>query len=79
VTILPIRTYDDPILRRKASRVKRVDASLEKLVADGYIPKNLSTVVVREEDLSTGIQIFELGTDADALWQDAFQRLQAGV
>ena len=34
MTILPIRTYDDPILRRKASRVKRVDASLEKLVAD---------------------------------------------
>ncbi|TAK34750.1 MAG: peptide deformylase [Chloroflexota bacterium] len=34
MSILPIRTYDDPILRRKASRVKRVDASVEKLVAD---------------------------------------------
>lgn len=34
MTILPIRTYDDPVLRRKASRVKKVDASIEKLVAD---------------------------------------------
>jgi len=34
VAVLLIRTYDDPVLRRKANRVKHVDGSLERLVAD---------------------------------------------
>ncbi len=51
----------------------------EKLVADGYIPENLATTVVREEDFGTGVQLGELSPESQALWQDADQRLLAGV
>ena len=34
MTVLPIKTLPDPVLRKKAKRVGTVDASIKKLVAD---------------------------------------------
>jgi peptide deformylase len=34
MAVLPIRTLPDPILRRKAKRVKTIDGSVQKLIAD---------------------------------------------
>ena len=34
MAILPIRTLPDPVLRQKARRVRNIDASIKKLVAD---------------------------------------------
>ena len=56
--------------------IKSIDP--ESLVADGIVPSNLDTTIVREEDFAKGLQLFELAPQVDALWQDAYQRLQAG-
>ena len=34
MAVLPIRTLPDPVLRRKARRVRAVDSSIKKLIAD---------------------------------------------
>jgi peptide deformylase len=34
MTVLPIRTLPDPVLRRKAKRVSSIDGSIKKLIAD---------------------------------------------
>jgi peptide deformylase len=34
MAILPIRTLPDPVLRRKAKRVRTIDGSVKKLIAD---------------------------------------------
>lgn len=34
MAVLPIRTLPDPVLRRKAKRVRTIDASIKRLVAD---------------------------------------------
>jgi peptide deformylase len=34
MTVLPIKTLPDPVLRKKAKRVGTIDASIKKLVAD---------------------------------------------
>ena len=34
MTVLPIRTLPDPVLRQKAKRVRTVDGSIKKLIAD---------------------------------------------
>jgi peptide deformylase len=34
MAVLPIRTLPDPVLRRKAKRVKTIDGSIQKLIAD---------------------------------------------
>jgi spermidine/putrescine transport system substrate-binding protein len=51
----------------------------QAMVASGIVPQHLSTVIVAEEDFSKGSRELELPPDADALWQQAFQELQAGV
>jgi spermidine/putrescine transport system substrate-binding protein len=51
----------------------------DAIVADGIAPPNLATTVVREEDFAKGLQLAELPPEAEALWSDAYQRLQAGV
>ena len=51
----------------------------DAIVADGIAPPNLATTVVREEDFAKGLQLAELTPDAEALWSDAYQQLQAGV
>jgi spermidine/putrescine transport system substrate-binding protein len=51
----------------------------DKLVSDGIIPKNLETMVISEEDFAKGIALFDVGPAVEAQWQDAYQRLLAGV
>ena len=34
MTVLPIRTLPDPVLRQKAKRVRTIDGSVKKLIAD---------------------------------------------
>jgi spermidine/putrescine transport system substrate-binding protein len=51
----------------------------ESMTASGIVPPSQSTVIVKEEDFSKGSRELELPPDADALWQQAFSELQAGV
>jgi peptide deformylase len=34
MAVLPVRTLPDPVLRQKAKRVKTIDSSIQKLIAD---------------------------------------------
>ena len=49
------------------------------MVSSGIVPEHLSTVIVTEADFAKGSRELELPPDADALWQQAFSELQAGV
>jgi spermidine/putrescine transport system substrate-binding protein len=51
----------------------------QTMVSSGIVPKHLSAVIVAEEDFDKGLRELELPTDADALWQQAFAELKAGV
>jgi spermidine/putrescine transport system substrate-binding protein len=51
----------------------------EAMVGSGIVPKHLSSVIVTESDFAKGSRELELPPDADALWQQAFSSLQAGV
>jgi len=55
------------------------DINPQSLVADGAVPKNLKTAVVRPEDFDTGYTILELSPAADAMWHSAYQEFTAGV
>ena len=50
----------------------------DKLVAQGYIPKNLASTVVRESDFKHGITLLPLSVAAQTLWQDAWSTFRAG-
>jgi spermidine/putrescine transport system substrate-binding protein len=50
----------------------------DKLVAQGYIPANLASTIVRKSDFSKGVTIDALTTDGQALWQDAWSKFSAG-
>jgi spermidine/putrescine transport system substrate-binding protein len=51
----------------------------DAMVGSGIVPQHLASVIVSEEDFSKGSRELELPPDADALWQQAFAQLQAGV
>lgn len=53
--------------------------SAERLVADEYIPKTLTTAVVRESDFDNGFQELELSPAGQKLWQDAWAEFKAGI
>ena len=50
----------------------------DKLVSDGFVPKNLSSAVVRKEDYLNGSHILELPPDVEAAWQAVWQKFKAG-
>lgn len=50
----------------------------DKLVAQGYIPKNLASTVVRESDFKHGVTLLPLATAAQSAWQDAWSKFKAG-
>ncbi len=50
----------------------------DKLVAQGYIPKNLASTVVRESDFKHGVSLLPLTTEAQSAWQDAWSKFKAG-
>jgi spermidine/putrescine transport system substrate-binding protein len=50
----------------------------EKLVAQGYIAKNLASTIVRESDFEKGVSLLPLTTQGQATWQDAWSKFKAG-
>jgi spermidine/putrescine transport system substrate-binding protein len=50
----------------------------EKLIAQGYIPKNLGSTIVRESDFNRGVSIMPLTTQGQTLWQNAWSKFKAG-
>jgi spermidine/putrescine transport system substrate-binding protein len=51
----------------------------DSMTSSGVVPSHLSSVIVTEEDFKKGSRELELPPDADALWQQAFAQLLAGV
>ena len=51
----------------------------DRLVADGVVPKNLRTAVVRESDFKSGYFELELTPSGEKLWQNAWAEFKAGV
>ncbi|HEY1332573.1 MAG TPA: extracellular solute-binding protein [Actinomycetota bacterium] len=51
----------------------------DAMTSSGIVPEHLSSVIVAESDFVKGSRELELPPDADALWQQAFSELQAGV
>jgi spermidine/putrescine transport system substrate-binding protein len=49
-----------------------------KLIAQGYIPKNLASTIVRKSDFDKGVTIDALTSKGQALWQDAWSNFKAG-
>ena len=49
-----------------------------KLIAQGYIPKNLASTIVRKSDFDKGVTIDALTSQGQALWQDAWSNFKAG-
>ncbi len=49
-----------------------------KVIAQGYIPKNLGSTVVRESDFTKGVGILPLTTQGQATWQNAWSTFKAG-
>ena len=60
-------------------QMPNVGMTQASMVTSGIMPDHLKTVIVTEEDFTKGSRELELPTAADALWQQAFQELQAGV
>jgi spermidine/putrescine transport system substrate-binding protein len=50
----------------------------DKLVAQGYIPPNLASTIVRKSDFVKGVTIDALTTKGQALWQNAWSNFKAG-
>jgi spermidine/putrescine transport system substrate-binding protein len=50
-----------------------------KLVADEYIPQNLTSAAVVPGSFTTGFRTLELAPDVDARWQAVWQRFKAGA
>jgi spermidine/putrescine transport system substrate-binding protein len=55
------------------------DFSPDAMVGSGIVPEHLASVIVAESDFTKGSRELELAPDADALWQQAFSELTAGV
>lgn len=51
----------------------------DRAVAEGFIPENLKSVIVREEDFSAGYRTLELTPEVDALWQEGWSEFKSGV
>jgi spermidine/putrescine transport system substrate-binding protein len=50
----------------------------EKVIAQGYIPKNLGSTIVRESDFDHGLAILPLTTQGQTTWQNAWSTFKAG-
>ena len=51
----------------------------DQLVADGVVPPNLKTAIVRESDFNRGYQQTELTPTGQTLWQNAWAEFIAGA
>jgi spermidine/putrescine transport system substrate-binding protein len=50
----------------------------ETLVAKGYVPENLASAVVTENDFTTGVPLLQLPVAADAAYHQIWQEFKAG-
>ena len=50
----------------------------DKVIAQGYIPKNLGSTIVRESDFKSGLTILPLTAQGQSTWQDAWSTFKAG-
>jgi spermidine/putrescine transport system substrate-binding protein len=57
----------------------QVSINPEALVGTGLVPEHLASTVVTEEQFSIGYRYLELAPDVNALWEGAYQEIQAGV
>ncbi len=51
----------------------------DRLVADGVVPANLKTAIVRESDFNRGYSLTELTPTGQTDWQNAWAEFKAGV
>ncbi|MGL6280339.1 MAG: polyamine ABC transporter substrate-binding protein [Gaiella sp.] len=51
----------------------------DSLVDQEYVPPNLASAIVREEDFVGGLQELELSPDGQKLWQNAWAEFKAGI
>jgi spermidine/putrescine transport system substrate-binding protein len=50
----------------------------DSLVAEGYVPKNLATAIVQEQDFKVGFPLLQLPPVAQTAWQQIWQEFKAG-
>ena len=50
----------------------------DTVLAQGYIPKNLASTIVRESDFKKGVTIDALTAEGQALWLNAWSSFKAG-
>ena len=51
----------------------------DELVGNKVVPEHLATTVVTQEQFDAGYRELELAPDVSALWESAYQEIQAGV
>ena len=56
----------------------QVSINPDTLVADGFIPENLRTAIVKPEYFDTGYRILELDPANDAAWHNVWRTFKAG-
>ena len=49
------------------------------MIADGYVPENLGTAIVKQEWFAQGYRLLELPPVADAAWHQVWQQFKAGA
>ncbi len=49
-----------------------------KVIAQGYIPKNLGSTVVSQADFDSGVSLLPLTAQGQAVWQNAWSSFKAG-
>jgi spermidine/putrescine transport system substrate-binding protein len=50
----------------------------DKLIAQGYIPKNLGSTIVRQEEFDHDYTLLPLTLKGEAIWQNAWSKFRAG-
>jgi spermidine/putrescine transport system substrate-binding protein len=50
----------------------------DTLVAQGYVPKNLATAIVKEEDFTKGLPLLQLPPKTETAWHQVWQEFKAG-
>jgi spermidine/putrescine transport system substrate-binding protein len=56
----------------------QVSMSPDSLVAEGFVPENIKTAIVRPEYFDVGYRILELDPDNDAAWHNVWRAFKAG-
>ncbi|HEX2356943.1 MAG TPA: spermidine/putrescine ABC transporter substrate-binding protein [Micromonosporaceae bacterium] len=50
----------------------------ERMVADEYVAENLTSAIVTASQYASGLQLLQLSTEGEGLWNDAFAKFRAG-